>query len=73
MSEQPDEQIQGWMTELREAMKDPNVSVRIVTTMTHGRAVRVQIGARKIGPLIFPPTGGGLVDVFTMLGGMADG
>jgi hypothetical protein len=73
MSEQqmtPDEQAQ--LDAVRAAMKDPNVSLHIVQTFTHGRAVQVKVKSRKIGPYFFPAADEGLADVLALLGTMAD-
>lgn len=63
---------QAQLDEVRAAMKDPNVSLHIVHTFTHGRAVQVKIKSRKIGPYFFPAQGEKLSDVFALLGTMAD-
>jgi hypothetical protein len=63
---------QDKLAAVRTAMKDPNVSLHIVHTFTHGRAVQVKIKSRKIGPMFFPNKGEKLTDVFRLLGSMAD-
>lgn len=57
---------------IRAALQDPNVSLHIVQTMSHGRGVQVKIKSRKIGPLLFPTEGKGPGSVLVMLGWMLD-
>jgi len=76
-----DEVVKGAMTDaevdtlakIREAMKDPNASVRPVLTFTHGMAAQVYVKSRKIGPVICTTEGQTLGDVFKMLGDFAAG
>ena len=60
------------MTKIREALADPNVSIRIVQTFTHGRAAQVYVKSRKVGPFILPAEGQTLADVLHMLGSLAE-
>jgi hypothetical protein len=61
------------MGELREALADPNVSIRLVPTFTHGRAAQVYVKSRKVGPLIVPQQDQTLAEVLHMLGTLAPG
>lgn len=61
------------LDELREALAGPNVSIRLVSTFTHGRGVQVYVKSRKVGPLIVPEGPQTLADVLHMLGTIASG
>ena len=60
------------LTEIREAMHDPNVSIRLPHTFTHGRGVQVYVKTRKVGPIILRSEGQTLADLLHMLGDMAE-
>ena len=60
------------MTKIREALADPNVSIRFTQTFTHGRAAQVYVKSRKVGPFILPAEGQTLADVLHMLGSLAE-
>lgn len=61
------------LAQIREAMTDPNVSIKLPMTFSHGVAAQVYIKTRKIGPLIIPSETQTLGDILKMLGDMADG
>lgn len=68
------------LAEIKAAMKG-QVRLDIVYTFTHGDAIQVEAhkphgsersGWRKVGPLLFPPTGGTTADTIAMLLGFRD-
>jgi hypothetical protein len=61
--------------EIKDALRSPDGSIKVVQTFTHGKAVQVMRKTRKIGPLIIPNREGGqsLGDVLSMLGEWAEG
>lgn len=60
------------LTQIREALADPNASIRFTQTFSHGRAVQVYVKTRKVGPFILPGEGQTLADVLHMLGTLAE-
>lgn len=60
------------LAEIRTALKQPFVSLHLVTTFTHGRGVQVKIKTSKVGPILFPPEDGTVGDVLMMLAQMMD-
>lgn len=60
------------LDEIRTAMKG-TPSLDLVHTMSHGIAVQVRQGRKKVGPLLFPPDGGTVADTLQMLGTLATG
>lgn len=61
------------LAEITRALQDPNASIRLPMTFTHGRGAQVYIKSRKVGPIIFPAEGQTLADVMAMLGKLAVG
>jgi hypothetical protein len=70
-----DEQEADMLAEIKDAMRG-ECRLNIVPTFTHGDSVRVEqkVNGRwkKAGVLIFPPDGGTVADVLTMLASFRD-
>lgn len=56
------------LQQIKDALNDPNCSIRFVQTFSYGTAVQVYIKTRKIGPFILPRDDQTLADVLYMLG-----
>lgn len=57
------------LAEIRAAMSDPNVHLRLVRLVfgASGWAVQIYVKSRKVGPLLLPPEGGTVLDTLTLL------
>lgn len=60
------------LAEIRDALRDPNVSIKLPHTFTHGRGVQVYVKTRKVGPLLLLSEGQTLADMLHLLGTMAE-
>ena len=59
------------LSEIKEALRGPNVSIRLVETFTHGRGAQLYVKTRKVGPLVLPAKGEDLSHVLAALGHLA--
>lgn len=59
------------LAEVKAALQDSEVRIRLVHTFTHGRGVQVYLKTRKVGPLILPSEGENVSHVLAMLGSLA--
>ena len=59
------------LAEIRVALQDSEVRIRLVHTFTHGRGAQVYVKTRKVGPLMLPREGEDVSHVLAVLGKLA--
>lgn len=69
----PDVYSAETLSQIKEALADPNVSIKLPVTFTHGRGVQIYVKTRKVGPIILPTGDQTLADILQMIGSLAGG
>ena len=68
----PDVRSDAALDAIRDALADPNVSIRLPHTFTHGRGVQIYVKSRKVGPVILRSENQTLADILRVVGNLAE-